>query len=62
MRNVALGAVVVGYFVYMAIPIFMSRVVPQDVLLSDPLVMRKVARWGDAILLGVWGATLSSAV
>ncbi len=57
-----LAAVLVGYAVYMAIPIFMSRVVPEDVLLSDPLVMRRIARWGDAILLGVWGATLSSAM
>ena len=33
-----------------------------DSLIRDPLVMRRISLWGDAILLGVWGATLSSAV
>jgi amino acid transporter len=57
-----LSAVVVGYAVYLAIPVIMSQTVPEDVLLTDPLVMRRVAVWGDAILIGVWGATLSSAM
>jgi len=57
-----ISAVLVGYSVYMAIPIFLSRLVPQDVLLTDALVMRRIAFWGDAILIGVWGATLSSAM
>ncbi len=64
-RSLPLGtiaAVLTGYAVYIAIPIFLARLVPEDVLLSDPLVMRRVAFWGDAILLGVWGATLSSAM
>ena len=26
------------------------------------MIMRRMAYWGDAILIGVWGATLSSAV
>lgn len=33
-----------------------------DDLVGDPLVMRRIALWGDAILIGVWGATLSSAM
>jgi amino acid transporter len=57
-----ISAVLVGYAVYLAIPIFMSRIVPREVLLTDALVMRKIALWGDAILIGVWGATLSSAM
>lgn len=64
-RSLPLGtiaAVLTGYAVYMAIPIFLSGIVPQEVLLTDTLVLRKVAWWGDAILLGVWGATLSSAL
>ena len=36
--------------------------VPREVLLTDSLVMQKVAAWGPLILLGVWGATLSSAL
>ncbi|UCC75225.1 MAG: amino acid permease [Gemmatimonadota bacterium] len=64
-RSLPLGtisAVVIGYAIYMAIPIFMARLAPEETLLSDPLVMRRIALWGDAILIGVWGATLSSAM
>lgn len=57
-----IGAVLTGYAVYLAIPIFLAAHVPEQVLLTDNLIMRKIAWWGDAILLGVWGATLSSAL
>ncbi|NND71793.1 MAG: Na-K-Cl cotransporter [Rhodothermales bacterium] len=55
----AIGA---GYVIYMALPILLVTRASTEMLISDPLVMRKIAFWGDAILLGVWGATLSSAV
>ncbi len=65
-RSLPLGtvaAVLTGFAVYMAIPVFLSRVVPdQGVLLTDALIMRRVAKWGVLILLGVWAATLSSAM
>jgi len=57
-----LAAVAVGYVIYMGIPLLLSRWATPDQLISDPLIMRRMALWGDAILLGVWGATLSSAV
>ena len=57
-----LAAVVTGFAVYLVIPIFLSHLVSEEVLLTDPLLMRKIAWWGDAIILGVWGATLSSAL
>ncbi len=58
-----LMAVVVGYLVYLAIPIFLHSLnLPDDVLISDPLIMRRVALWGDTILVGLWGASLSSAL
>lgn len=58
-----LAAVGVGYLVYMAIPIVLILHVPdRDVLIADPMIMRSVARWGGLILLGVWAATLSSAL
>ena len=57
-----LMAVGVGYVIYMVIPIFLSRWAPASELVSDPLIMKRMAFWGDAVLLGVWGATLSSAV
>lgn len=56
------AAIGVGYVIYMVIPLFLIGRSGQGPLVSDPLVMRRMAFWGDAILLGVWGATLSSAV
>ncbi len=55
-------AIGVGYLVYMTVPLLLVRFASAEVLIADPLVMRRIAFWGDAILLGVWGATLSSAV
>lgn len=56
------AAIGTGYVIYMGLVIILyNRAVPFD-LITDPLIMRKIAFWGDAILLGVWGATLSSAV
>lgn len=56
------AAIGVGYVIYMALPIILVNRADTASLLVDPLVMRRVSLWGDAILLGVWGATLSSAV
>jgi amino acid transporter len=56
------AAVGVGYLVYMSVPLLLVSLASAETLVSDPLVMRRMAFWGDAILLGVWGATLSSAV
>jgi len=58
-----LGAVVTGYAVYIAIPLFLSQTVTQEaLLLTDSLVMQKVSSFGPLILMGLWGATLSSAM
>ena len=55
-------AIGVGYLVYMIVPILLVRRAETGALISDPLIMERMALWGPAILLGVWGATLSSAV
>ncbi len=57
-----IAAIGVGFIIYMALPVILATRADTASLLSDPLVMRRMAFWGDAILLGVWGATLSSAV
>jgi amino acid transporter len=57
-----LAAVGTGYAIYMALPVFLALRADHLQLIEDPLIMRRMALWGDAILLGVWGATLSSAV
>lgn len=57
-----LAALLTGYVVYMGLPVFLSLRADASTLMEDPLIMRRMALWGDAILLGVWGATLSSAL
>lgn len=52
----------VGYVIYMVLPIILATRADAITLIEDPLIMRKMSYWGDAILIGVWGATLSSAV
>jgi amino acid transporter len=56
------AAIGTGYLIYMLLPVLLVLRADTATLVSDPLVMRRIAIWGDAILLGVWGATLSSAV
>jgi hypothetical protein len=55
-------AIGVGYVIYMVLPIILANRADALTLIEDPLIMRKISFWGDAILIGVWGATLSSAL
>jgi amino acid transporter len=59
-----LAAVITGYIIYMILPLCLARGASVDALLAVPLIMRKIALpgFGWTILLGVWGATLSSAL
>ena len=57
-----LAAVVTGYVVYMAIPVLFYSKVSQFSLINDPLIMTKISLVKPAIYLGIWGATLSSAL
>ncbi|MEM9151808.1 MAG: amino acid permease, partial [Cyanobacteria bacterium P01_F01_bin.3] len=64
-----LAAVGVGYLIYMAIPFVLTMRTPtasQALLNPDLMVMKRIAIFGhwkiDTIILGVWGATLSSAI
>ena len=64
-RSIPLGtflAVGVGYLVYMILPVILAFRASPDILVEDPLVMMPMSAWGQAILLGVWGGALSSAV
>jgi len=65
-RSLPLGtllAVLTGFAVYLSIPIVLAGAVSDHrLLLTDPLIMQKVARWGSAVLVGVWAASLSSAM
>lgn len=55
-------AVGAGYLIYMVLPLILASRADTASLLDDPLIMKRISFWGDAILLGVWGATLSSAL
>ncbi|MFA0960264.1 Na-K-Cl cotransporter [Roseivirga sp. BDSF3-8] len=55
-------AVGTGYIIYMALPLILASRADASTLIDDPLIMRRISIWGPAILLGIWGATLSSAV
>jgi amino acid transporter len=57
-----MAAIGVSYVFYMIIPVVLSQRATPEQLVADPLIMRNMAIWGDAILVGVWGATLSSAL
>lgn len=57
-----LAAVGVGYIIYMTLPVILATRADAVTLIEDPMIMRKMAFWGDAIIIGVWGATLSSAL
>jgi amino acid transporter len=56
------AAIGTGYVIYMGLIVLLANRADAITLIEDPLIMRKMAYWGDAILIGVWGATLSSAV
>ena len=57
-----LAAVGTGYVIYMALPILLASRASALSLIENPLIMQQMAIWSPAILLGVWGATLSSAI
>ena len=58
-----LAAVGTGYVVYMIMPIFLAmRADPATLVDNSSTIMQQMSLWGPSILLGVWGATLSSAL
>ena len=65
-RSLPLGtiaAVLVGWVIYMAVPIALNCfVADRDILLSDSMIMQKCARIPWLIVAGVWAASLSSAL
>lgn len=56
-----IAAVLTGLLVYLAIPFYLHLRVPEgERLLTEPFVMRDLARWPALVVAGVWCATLSS--
>jgi amino acid transporter len=57
-----LSAVGVGLIVYLVVALWYAKLVSPDLLTSNYTIMMDVARWRWAIVAGIMGATLSSAL
>lgn len=55
-------AITTGFIIYVTIAIFLYLRVPEQRLIQDPLVMQDLAYIPSLIIVGIWGATLSSAL
>ncbi len=65
-RSIPLGtmaAVAVGFVVYLGLMVWLGiQVRPGDLRNIHHIVFKDIARWGFVVTLGIWGATLSSAM
>lgn len=57
-----LSAVLSAYGVYILIAFFLWNQTPRAMLIEDKLIIQHVAKFESLIILGIWGATLSSAI
>lgn len=57
-----MAAIVTGLFVYVGLAVFLSLRVPTDDLIDNPNILLDIAVFGQAVIAGIWGATLSSAL
>jgi len=57
-----LSSVGITALIYFAAALWLGLHATTDELIADNLIMQKVARWPELILLGVWASTLSSAL
>lgn len=64
-RAIPLGtmaSILTGAVVYVSLAVFLAFRVGPEALVDDAEVLRNVAAWPPAVLGGIWGATLSSAI
>ncbi len=57
-----IGAIAVGFIIYLSLVIFVGVYVRPDILVSDNTIFMKIALYAPAVIVGIWGATLSSAL
>ncbi|HMR75183.1 MAG TPA: amino acid permease, partial [Polyangiaceae bacterium] len=55
-------AIAVGLLVYVGLAVFLAYRVPAKQLIEDQDVLIHISRFGPAVVAGIWGATLSSAI
>jgi len=64
-RSIPVGtlwAIGVGLVVYVSLAIFMAYTLNAEVLKTDYNILMKIALFAPAVVAGIWGATLSSAL
>jgi amino acid transporter len=57
-----ISALIVAYIIYVTIAIFLVYEIPEQLLINDPFIMQAIAKIPAFIVLGIWGATISSAL
>jgi len=57
-----LYAIGVGLLVYLILAIFMASTIDSEILKTDNNILMKIALFAPAVVAGIWGATLSSAL
>lgn len=57
-----IAAVLIGFLFYIFLSIFISRMIPREVLLTRPHILQDIAWIKQLVLVGIWGATLSSSI
>jgi len=57
-----LSAIGVGLGVYLVLAVFIAFTINSDVLKTDYNILMKIALFAPAVVAGIWGATLSSAL
>jgi len=57
-----LSAIGVGLVVYIVLAVFMAYTINSELLRTDYNILMKIALFAPAVVAGIWGATLSSAL
>jgi len=57
-----IAAIGVGFIVYLGLAVFMAYAINPELLRTDYNVLMKIALFAPAVVAGIWGATLSSAL
>ncbi|MCP5469900.1 MAG: amino acid permease [Chlamydiales bacterium] len=57
-----IGAIVVAYILYINFAIFLHRNVSPAILVAHPFIVYNVTKYGFLVVIGIWAATLSSAL
>ncbi|MEZ4773251.1 MAG: amino acid permease [Bacteroidia bacterium] len=55
-------AIAVGFLIYISLAVFMAYTIEPEILRSDYNILMKMAFFAPAVVAGIWGATLSSAL